>query len=227
MKRTAFIVGDSVPLPRAGTVPVQCTWPYLLEERFRDEVYFVAQCVGGGTTEALRTLVETNAPYFRPQIAIAQFGVVDAAPRTLLPREKAALDALLGIPALMEELFRANHAAISAARNVTYVPVERFIDNCAAIFGALARQRCTTLVVPIQPAWYRFAEAGPTFNGGNRPLYNEVLQKTVEATGGAFLSELELPEAAFLLDGHHLNMIGHRAVYEAVAARLEALLAAR
>jgi len=223
MKKTAFVIGDSLPLPRGALLPAVSTWPYLLQERFQNEIYFVSECIGGGTTDALKTLVTRNAGYYRPQIAVVQLGVVDAAPRTLMPHEKEELDRLLGIPEVMEEIFRAHHDVISSARNITYVPLERFIDNCAAIFGALAQSRCAIVAIPIQPAYYRFAEAAPTFNDGNRVEYNDVIRRTVEATGGSFLSEIALTESAFLLDGHHLNMIGHRAVFEAVAARLDAL----
>lgn len=202
-----IVISDSLSLPRNDPewVDIHEAYPSLLAERFKHVLN-----VGYGAATSENILWQANyfkSRLFRP-IVILNFGIVDCTPRVLNRYESFVLKKMnITLPKVMAAWLRAN-------RLTRKVMPDIFRENCKKIveinLGKL-------VVLPIAPASDQFELEVPGIKDSIN-LYNDILRNIFK---NSFCETHLSSDTHMMTDHHHLNLLGHKKVYESICRRIE------
>jgi len=209
-----LILGDSLCLPRKQPeiVNIYQTWPSLLNANSHFEIIQIA--IGGGT---LKTLNEQSVYYVanEPDIVIIQSGIVDCAPRALgwLEREIVNSNRLLGF--LIHHFFPIN--LMRKYRKKTYTQKKYFRKLIKELVNRYLNSQI--IWIGILPASNEYERIVPGISK-NIDAYNSIIASEIVVSRGIYLNVNSIPRDCIMTDHHHLNIKGHRWLYEEISALL-------
>lgn len=173
---------------------------------------------GGATAQELLEITTQAISYYGNEVTgvVCNFGIVDAAPRALLPHEIQEIDKLLGPTQPLKEVISKNHAQISMNRGYPVITSPENFRNAIAAFCSLSfRYDFVLCFIGIAPCTGKMAVQCPTFNVNQRNQYNSITRELC-LKDKQRLTYIPSPIESvgisqFLLeDGHHLSAKGHR-----------------
>lgn len=210
-KKKILIIGDSLCLPRERPEKVEFNevWPRLLLQTGKFEIVQIA--LGGGT---IKHLHEQASYYksFNPDIVILQSGVVDCAPRALRRVEVEMITS----SRLLSIIFRIFPAkAVRKIRNITYVNEKSF----EAHLRLITKMYCDSffICIGILPAVIDYENKIPNISN-NIKKYNNILESESDFGKYHYVNTSSIPEDAVMSDYHHLNIIGHKWLFDKLIA---------
>ena len=213
-KKRILILGDSLCLPRKHPEKVSLyqTWPSLLNNDAHFEIIQIA--IGGGT---LKTLNEQSAYYVasEPDIVIIQSGIVDCAPRALGWLEREIVNANRPLGFLIHHFFPIN--LMRKYRKKTYTKKTHF----RKLIKELANRYVNSQIIwiGIVPASNEYEKIVPGISK-NIVIYNNIIASEIVVSRGVFLNVTSIPKDGIMTDHHHLNIKGHRWLYEEILVLL-------
>lgn len=210
-----LMITDSLAFPRLepDSVPYEHTYVALLKDAF-PQCDFIHHGRGGST---LVDLYKHSAYYHgtvKPDLVLMHSGVVDCAPRALTEIEQQVIARLPLLGPLLGRLVRRHSRALRRARRMTYTSIDVFsayVDRFDELFDNVH----WVGILPVSDAYEQ------AVNGmrANVARYNAVL--------GAhrFINTDSLSVSDIMSDFHHLNMSGHRKMFELLATPVRQRLA--
>lgn len=223
MKAVGYIVGDSVPLPRAfepGAPLATETWPYLLAAADLKR-YWVVNCCGSRTILELDEILKRIVYYYRPQVTIISLGIVDCAYRTLSGLELALVKKVPYLSQLLQPWLRQHHYFLTKLRRMPYTPPHIFRTRLVKALKFCQTIKTLPLYVSILPAGERMRSVSYDIEA-NISRYNQIVADLLPPEQIVDLRPLTARLEEYLLaDGHHLNPAGHRACADLILARLQ------
>jgi len=234
MLNKVLILADSLALPREGAddIPYEVTYPYLLEERLRQQSQIQLPVIMERAMRR-RTIEYVLDEWFelvelrRPDVIVIHVGIVDCAPRVFLRRERQFVENLKwawfrkGILSFIHK----HRARIIRIRPRVYVPIERFERLLNEIIEK-GRQLQTALVfVNILEPPLEMEKRSPGFQQNVR-RYNQAIASKVDGQTARLIDLNSLiaqrgGSEKLTVDGIHLNREGH----EMLARELESFVA--
>lgn len=232
MLNKVLILADSLALPREGAddIPYEATYPYLLEERLRQQSQMQLPVIMERAMRR-RTIEYVLDEWFelvelrRPDLIVIHVGIVDCAPRIFLRRERQFVENLKWAW-FRERILSFAHkhrARIIRMRPRVYVPIERFERLLNEIIEK-GRQLHTALVfVNILEPPLDMDKRSPGFQQNAR-RYNQAISSIVDGQTARLIDLNNLiaqrgGAEKMTVDGIHLNREGH----EILARELESL----
>lgn len=222
MKQILFVT-DSLGLPRLKPEPVLASqaWPYLLAAELsregNEKFLFCYHCLHGLTTDGVVDHITDVLGAYNPAMVIIQVGIVDCYPRSLKKSETAVLRRVPGVNKVTHWFVKRYYKKIVALRNITYVDISKFEDNCRRIRDSFKNSEI--VVIPIAPPNEAFSAKNPRITD-NVSAYNAVLERIY---GQAYLADLfegGPPKSdLFISDNYHLSSIGNKCIVDKLLAR--------
>lgn len=205
-----LILGDSVSLPRpTDGIEYEHTWPKILADSLDEPVLNVSKAAI--TSAELLSLARDYFHYYRPRLALFQFGVVDASPRVFGQYELRLLKLIPRVRTIVHDVANKHHARLTAARNITYTSERQFAANIQGMLSAVPTN-CKICFLEILPPGRAMMAKSPLANEKfNR--YNAIFTRFADNDR---VFTLSVPDAAMLPDGHHLCVGGHAVVASAL-----------
>lgn len=215
--RKILFITDSLGLPRLNPEPVLAdeSWPYLLTSELlslpNSSFLFYYHCLHGLTTDAVVDHLQGVLGAYAPDMVIIQVGIVDCYPRALKKSELALLSRIPLVNKIFHRLIKKYYKQLTASRNIHYVDIEKFENNCYRIFNFY--KNIEIAVIPIAPPNDAFVAKNPQVLD-SISKYNSVLRGVY---GQFFLSEMYNTTSIsdlFLSDNYHLSVAGNRHVVD-------------
>ncbi|HEV7860371.1 MAG TPA: SGNH/GDSL hydrolase family protein [Pyrinomonadaceae bacterium] len=233
------ILADSLALPRQageGNIPFEATYPYLLDESLRGKLAHRAPLIIERGMRS-RTIERVLDEWFEmvqlrgAEVVVVHIGIVDCAPRVLMPRERAFVERLR--PARLRVRFldfiHRHRRRIVQTRGRVYVPVLKFKAGVEEVVRRAreARVRSLVFINIIEPP-PEMEERSPGFRR-NVEDYNRILRAQA-AEQGVHLIDLDNlirehggPEE-LTVDGIHINHTGHKMLAQELERHILGLL---
>jgi hypothetical protein len=201
------ILADSLSLPRTEPELVEPheTWPHLVRARLPSAIVHQVS-LGGATTDDLLEQFEYVAG-FDIRLLIVQAGVVDCAPRALRQREQLALRMLGMGPLMRSTAGRRCLRWLRSRRKITYLSAERYLANARRLHSRPGRLLWLQIV-----GSSTYDQQVP----GVRASIASFNQSLAALLGDAFVPLADVGDTELMADGHHLNVAGHRRVFDAL-----------
>ncbi len=210
-------VGDSLALPREG-VSYEDTWFYKLSTNYPN-VHFISKFVRELTTDKLTPRGDYSY-FYKPDVVITQFGVVDCAPRIInerLRRWKILLfiSNLFGLYSFTWKMIKKRHHRNNP--DVVYVNPKDFESNIVQYFTDLRLGGAKLIiVVKIGMPGQSVRKKSPCF-ADNVNRYNSIFDKVAnELQNIVVIDPLIDGDDVNYVDGYHTNGKGFQLVYNKI-----------
>lgn len=213
MKPLVVILSDSLGLPRSAPerVEVEHTWPQLLRTALPYATVHQVSLGGATTSELLAQLSYVDGS--RIDLLIVQAGIVDCAPRAFSKRELDLLQSFKLGRLVLAALKGRGTRLLRRIRRISYVQPTVFAANVLSLKNAV---RCNILWLEIVGS-SNYDSLVPGITKSIR-LFNRII---AERLGDSYVPLSRLRDQELMEDGHHLNEIGHRKVFETLTERIE------
>jgi lysophospholipase L1-like esterase len=223
-----LILGDSLPFPRPHKgQPVDVTWPSLIKARIPDADVWLRATPRSCILDVIKEyfFFTDSLPAF--DVVIVQTGIVDCAPRPYSRWIYKFLETFLGMAKLRKiERFAHDHLLWLYGR--PWVSQNAFVQGIRQIVETTHGKNpaLTTLFVPIAPPTRTIVQ---TLTGIDHAaaLYNRIIEREVSALKKEFLCDCVQPFSnrdpfeITIEDGHHLSVVGHRLIAEALVTTIK------
>lgn len=211
MKRIILFT-DSLALPRKipEVTYYEDTYPYLLRNDF--EVFQFSK--GGARIVDLLEQVFYYQQY-KPDCVIIQSGIVDCAPRAFSWNEELFMQSNICGKAIRKLLsLTITTKKLRNFRQKSWTDIVLY-ERCCKKFKDLF-PNIPVYAISIVPASDEYERKVPGINNKiNR--YNDMLRKAF----GGVISLHDIPFTYIMSDGHHLNKLGHKYVYERIMEQIK------
>jgi hypothetical protein len=221
-----FIIGDSVPMPRAfetNTAALEETWPCLLETRL-PQYYWIANCRGSRPVTEVPQVLRTVAHYYQPAFTIVSVGIVDCVYRALSSKELGTIQKLHPYARwLVHRVVKRIHYRLTKSRRISYTPIEEFARSLKEVEAICREFRTTLIYVEILPPGAHMRKVSYGIEA-NVEKYNRQATEIIPAKQIVNLSDMrEEIDNLVTPDGHHLNAIGHARCADRIFSALTTL----
>lgn len=208
-------VGDSLGLPRKG-VAYEDTWFYKLTQKY-PQIHFISKFVRELTTDRFNPIGDFS-DYYKPDVVITQFGVVDCAPRIIndrLNRWKLILSLSNSLRiekftwSIIKKFYHRNNP------NTVYVSPNDFERNIINYFDTLQKKGVKLIIViKIGMPGPSVRKKSPCF-AGNVHKYNAIYNKVAKQFHNMVLIDpLKDGDDVNYVDGYHTNERGFQLIQE-------------
>ena len=212
MKPFLVILTDSLGLPRLdpARVELEQTWPQLLRAALPG-VAIHQVSVGTSTGDDLLTQL-SYVEGFGPSLTIVQAGIVDCAPRAFGRTELALLKSFAPGRLLLSFLRPGMIHWLRRTRHLSYASPEEFAKTVAR-----TRKATDGRILWLQILGSSTYEDKVPGISRSISRFNAILQ---DQLGNGFVNLDCVGDAELATDGHHLNVAGHRKVFDTVMKRV-------
>ncbi len=208
-KLRIFIITDSLSLPRkhdGGEVFWHQIYPNLLREKFLD-IEFVHLGIGAATIEDLYNQMNYYSN-LNPDYIFLHCGIVDCAPRSL-GRLELEIVKKLRIFRLVKPFFK----VFRKYRGITYT-AEKVFDSFLKQFNSRF-PNSKICSIGILPGCDDYDKLVPRVSDKIK-RYNRILDENT-----IHISLDDIPRSGIISDFHHMNIEGHRFVFDKVSSFIE------
>lgn len=217
-----IIVTDSLGMPRKN-VPVECTWVSLFIQKYSAQHEIFTFLARGATTDSVLTMNNDLFYLYRPDLIIVQVGIVDCVRRALPLWFLRIISRIPLFSTLANKIARKFHYELTKIHQSSYVNLIKFKANMIQMVKECGERSIHFVLIRIADPG-EFLEQKIFDVQKDIRQYNEVLQFVVNQFGGCYIdpyynhfaSDYILPE-----DGHHLNILGQKLVFESVSQIIE------
>lgn len=211
-KKRVLLLSDSLALPRhiPEKVVYEDTWIELFRSANPDSI--ISQLsIGGATIDRLwgQYFYHKN---FRPDICIIQCGIVDCSPRAFTEFEQYVINSNRYTRKIGNMVIPKIKRFLRKNRYIQLTSQGKF-RSTLELFKA---EKMRTIVVGIIPAPAEYNITVPRISE-NITRYNEILE---EVFGDLFIDTNDITSDCLMSDFHHLNKIGHAAVFEKIQSKI-------
>ncbi len=225
-----LVIADSLALPRPG-VPYECTWPFLLQERFAhwDWINLARR---ESTTDRLNTDGDGSGgdclEFYEPDGVILHLGICDCAPR-LYRRRDPLQYVIFNLPGgLGRRVTNLVERHIGRKVRYAWVGPEKFEANLEKYLGRCRRFGTRVVALEIMPVDGDILKKNPEIVG-RIALYNEIYRRVESRHPDFHVVRIFEPGVSMkdhAVDGYHLNREGGLLVaqgLERVLSRITAM----
>lgn len=222
-----FIVGDSVPMPRAfeaDSASLEETWPCLLETRL-PQYHWITNCRGSRPVTEVPQVLRTVVHYYQPAFTIVSAGIVDCVYRALSSNELGTIQKLPPHARwLVHRVIRRIHYRLTKSRRISYTPMEEFARALKDVEAICREFRTTLIYVEILPPGGHMRKVSYDIEA-NVEKYNRQATEIIPAKQIVKLSDMrgEIDNLVNPKDGHHLNALGHARCADRIFSTLSTL----
>lgn len=205
--RRILLITDSLAFPRVTPefVRYEDTYVALLKRRFPDWD-FIHVGRGGATIVDLYKHTTYFHGTINPDLVIMQCGIVDCAPRTLTQIEQQILLRVPPLKGVLGPFVKRFSKQIRRIRKITYTPLpvfSEYVKNFEALYGNVH--------------WIEVLPASEGYDqlvcgvSNNINEYNKIIRSR------KYISTENVSTDCIMTDFHHLNVLGHRKIFEKLA----------
>lgn len=203
-----FILTDSLSLPRKhddGEVLWNQIYPNLLKEKFK-EIEFIHVGIGAATIGDLYNQLNYYVN-INPDVIILHCGIVDCAPRSL-GRIELEIVKKLHIFRFVKHFFK----LFRKYRGLTYTTEKKF-DYFLKLFKTRF-PNSKLYTIGILPGCEDYNKQVP---GVSKQIekYNNILAENTN-----YISVDEIPRSGIISDFHHMNIEGHKYIFNQISAHI-------
>ena len=212
--KKVLILSDSLSLPRLHPEIVRSeqTWPFLLRSAY-PHVYFHQIALGGGLMRDIRSQMAYQR-HLRPELVIAQLGIVDCAPRALRKTEQFFVSEYRIIGKIARRILPRLAPFLRKHRRIVYTSPWQFEQEIGIIQGQFGGVPVFWIgIIPARPG---YEERVPGISE-NIARYNRIIQKNLPH---GFIGMDHMPDEGIMSDHHHLNKTGHRYIFGKVKQKV-------
>ena len=223
--KQALIIADSIGAPREKPLKTyyRDTWVSQVEDYLLNKGYKTfAYTQRAADSSHMKHRIDVQLKWYKPDLVICQFGIVDCAPRILKANELRVINRIPIFNKIVHKFISKNYTKLSLLRNIAYTDNKLFRENLEYIKGIFSNSK--VLVVPIGIPNQAYIEKSPKIDKRIEE-YNNIFcdvfnKKYVFLQGYIDLSKKVL-EKIYSEDNHHLNYYGHKLLHDVIIEHIE------
>jgi len=211
------VIGDSLAMPRYE-VSFEDTYPYLLNQELENCEVIVRNRRANTTKSQVNPQnILDDIVFLKSKTVIIHLGIVDCAPRLFNKFEQLILSKLKGINKFIIKFFSKYRFFFTKINPKVYVNKKEFYHSLLKLIQECKKNGVENIFV-LNICNTNSENKKKSFNFENNiQEYNNILYNVVKEQNVILLDvNSKINEDMLLEDGIHLNLIGHRKIYEII-----------